>query len=142
MEHWRLQEQVSLLIDGLINDDDSIIVFAHLAECRECRNMMKVMKRVRSHWSEERLLRVPRSVEQRIATSISENRVASERKPLHTTLWFSNVSIPLPAAASILLLIIFSSLLLSPFVAGGQSQTRELPPELNHGVSRFLQQPF
>jgi len=127
MSHNDYQEQVSLYIDGVLGDKASANLFAHLAECEECRSLLKVSIRLREHVAEQELETTPSSLDRRILGSISAVEREKKSSPWYAPVWFARISVPLPAAASIVFLIIVGSLLFSPLLSQPSSREAEIP---------------
>jgi anti-sigma factor RsiW len=125
MNHETHQELISLYIDNTLNDKESAELFAHLAGCNECRDFMKVTMRVHAHIVEEELAEVPLSLDRRVLGSVGKKSAELKPSSWYTPVWFTRVSIPVPAAASILFLIIVGSLLFSPLLASQPVQQTE-----------------
>jgi hypothetical protein len=79
--------------------------------------------RVRDHLFEQELASVPASLDRRLLGVEPSHAKSAKRSAWYVPLWFTRISIPLPAAASIIFLIIFGSLLFSPLLS--QAPTRE-----------------
>lgn len=139
MNHETYQERISLYLDHALNDKESAKLFNHLARCRDCRTFMKLTSRVHVHVTEEKLAEVPASLDQRILASIAAASDRSEQKPWYAPMWFTRISIPLPAAASILFLIIVGSLLFSPILTQEPQHQTEIPPSLMSRIPASLQ---
>src|SRR3990172_9359073 len=116
MNHKDYQEQVNMYVDGLLSDNASANLFAHLADCEECRSLLKVSMRVREHLTEQGLANVPSSLDQRVLGSTLAGGRTTRRSTWYAPVWFTRISVPLPAAASIVFLIIVGSLLFSPLL--------------------------
>jgi anti-sigma factor RsiW len=142
MTHAEHQQRISLYIDNELNDRDSSELFAHLAECGECRTHMKISMRVRSQIANEELAVVPQALDRRILASVVRENVALKRRTWYSPVWFTRVSIPLPAAASIVFLIIVGSLLFYPLLTPEQQRRVEIPAELMSKVPSSLQKAF
>ncbi|MDP2885915.1 MAG: zf-HC2 domain-containing protein [Ignavibacteria bacterium] len=142
MTHTEHQQSISIYIDNALSDKESATLFAHLAGCDECRTFMKISMRVHSHITGEELAEVPSSLDRRVLGSVGRKTAEGKRSGWNTPIWFTRVSIPLPAAASILFLIIVGSLLFSPVLAGDRQQRTDVPAELISKIPSALQRPF
>ena len=142
MTHNEHQQRISLYIDNELNDKESSELFAHLAGCSECRTYMKISMRVRSQIANEELADVPRTLDRRILTSVARENAALKRQTWYSPVWFTRISIPLPAAASIVLLLIVGSLLFYPLLTPEQQQRTEIPSEVIARVPSALQKTF
>jgi anti-sigma factor RsiW len=142
MTHIDYQERISLYIDNALNDKDSAQLFAHLAVCNECRMYLKISMRVRSQIADEELADVSQSLDRRMHEHFARQHAAQLRSSWLQPVWFTRISIPLPAAASIVFLLIVGSLLFSPLLTSEQKQQTEIPPELLSKVPASLQRAF
>ena len=139
MTHEHYQQHASLYIDNALNDKDTAKLFAHLSRCEDCRAFMKLTLGVHAHMAEEELAEVPLSLDRRVLTSVAAELNRSERRAWYAPVWFTRISIPLPAAASILFLIIVGSLLLSPILAQEPQHQTEIPAALMSRIPSSLQ---
>lgn len=139
MNHQNHQERISLYIDNALSDKESAKLFAHLSRCDDCRMFMKLTSRVHSHIAEEKLAEVSPSLDRRVLASVATKSVQSGRRPWYEPVWFTRISIPLPAAASILFLIIVGSLLFSPILAQEPQHPTEIPAPLASKIPSSLQ---
>ena len=142
MTHIDQQQRVSLYIDDTLNDKESSELFAHLAVCGECRSYMKISLRVRTQIANEELEDVPRSLDRRVLASVVRENAALKRQTWYSPVWFTRISIPLPAAASIVFLLIVGSLLFSPLLSAERQQRAEVPAELLSKIPLSLQKAF
>ena len=116
MNHEQFQELVNLYIDGELNDSMSAEMFAHLSACNDCRNLMYSSLRVRSYYQDMELQEVSSSLDRRVLSSVGTTPTKMARRNFLIPFWFTRISIPLPAAASIVFLILFGCFLLSPIL--------------------------
>lgn len=116
MNHDQFQELVNLYIDNGLNDSQSVEMFAHLSACNDCRNLMRSSLQVRSYYQHMELEEVSSSLDHRVLANVSTTPVKSARIIFHIPFWFIRISIPLPAAASIIFLLLVGSFLLSPIL--------------------------
>jgi anti-sigma factor RsiW len=140
MNHEPYQQRISLYVDNALNDKETAKLFAHLSRCAHCRAFMKLTVGVHAHIAEEELAEVPHALDRRVLTSVATASDRSERRPWYAPIWFTRISIPLPAAASILFLIIVGSLLFSPILAQEPQQQTEIPASLISRIPSSLQQ--
>jgi anti-sigma factor RsiW len=139
MNHQNYQERISLYVDNVLNDKDTSKLFAHLSRCAECRAFMKLALGVHAHIAEEELAEASLTLDRRVLASVATASDRSERRPWYAPMWFTRISIPLPAAASILFLIIVGSLLLSPILAQEPQHQTEIPESLMSKIPSSLQ---
>jgi anti-sigma factor RsiW len=139
MTHEHYQQRISLYVDNALNDKDTATLFAHLSRCAKCRGFMKLTVEIHAHVAEEELAEIPFSLDRRVLASVATASDQPERRPWYAPMWFTRISIPLPAAASILFLIIVGSLLLSPILAQEPQHQTEIPPSLMSRIPSSLQ---
>ena len=142
MTHDEYQQRISLYVDNALSDKESSELFAHLADCSVCRMFMKINLRVHSQIVNEELEEVSQALDRRVLSAVAHDNVSPVRQSWYSPVWFTRISIPLPAAASLLFLIIVGSLLVSPLLTQGNQQRSEIPPELLSKVPPSLQKPF
>jgi anti-sigma factor RsiW len=139
MNHERYFEFVNLYVDNELDDKLSAELFAHLGVCERCREFMRMTMRVRSHIASQELAEVPLALDGRVLASMrQEGATIRGKKRWFEPVWFTRISIPLPAAASIIFLVIVGSLLFSPLLLREErppqpvkvEQVMPLPPEL------------
>jgi anti-sigma factor RsiW len=140
MTHEHHQRHISLYVDHTLSDRDSAKLFAHLARCAECRSYLKSATRVHAHIIDEPLEEVPDSLDRRVLDDVAAASALKEHNAWYAPMWFTRISIPLPAAASILFLIIVGSLLFSPILAQPPQQQPEIPSQLASKIPASLQQ--
>lgn len=139
MNHQPYQERISLYVDNALNDKESAKLFAHLSRCDDCRVFMKLALRVHTHIAEEDLADVPLALDRRVLGSVATKSIQVQQAPWYAPVWFTRISIPLPAAASILFLIIVGSLLLSPILSQEPQRQTEIPAPLMSRIPSSLQ---
>ena len=115
MNHDTHLERVSLYIDHALGVKESAELFAHLAGCDECRSFMKTIMHIHSEIRDEGLSDVSSSLDRRVLGERKDGH-SETRRWWYPPVWFTRVSIPVPAAASILFLIIVGSLLAAPLL--------------------------
>jgi anti-sigma factor RsiW len=140
MNHDQHQKRISLYVDHSLSDAEAAKLFAHLSRCKECRTFLTVTLGVHAHIAEERLEEVPQSLDRRVLADVAAAARPTEADAWYAPVWFTRISIPLPAAASILFLIIVGSLLFSPILAQPPQQQTEIPPQLVAKIPASLQQ--
>ena len=126
MNHDQFQEHISLYVDHALSDKESAELFAHLASCAECRSFMNITMRMHNQIMDEGLAEVPLSLDRRVLAIPVKGTAEPKRRRWYAPVWFTRVSIPLPAAASILFLIIVGSLLASPLLVSRPSAQTEI----------------
>ena len=139
MTHEHYQQRISLYVDNALSDKNTATLFAHLSRCDNCRAFMRSALSLHAHIAEEELAEVPLSLDRRVLASVAAASDQSERRPWYAPMWFTRISIPLPAAASILFLIIVGSLLLSPILAQEPQHQTEIPASLMSRIPASLQ---
>ena len=139
MNHQTYQDLISLYIDNALSDKESTKLFAHLSRCDECRVFVKAGLVVRTHMAEEELAEVPPSLDRRVLSSVMTRSDETMQGAWYAPVWFTRISIPLPAAASIVFLIIVGSLLFSPILAQEPQHRTEIPAPLASKIPSSLQ---
>ncbi|MBM3298355.1 MAG: zf-HC2 domain-containing protein [Deltaproteobacteria bacterium] len=128
MNHEHYEQLVSQFIDRELDARSENELFLHLSTCDNCRHLLRASWQLQAD-----ILRgkPKREVEAaRPSPVIPRGRVYP--------LWVTRISIPLPAAASIVFLLVVASLLFSPIILQGETprpevrieQTLPIPPEL------------
>jgi hypothetical protein len=140
MNHERFQELVNLYIDEGLNDAQSMELFAHLSTCDNCRNIMRSSLRVRTFFQKEEMEEVPASLNARVYKSARMKTATPVRRNLFAPLWDTRILIPLPAAASIAILILIGSLLFSPLLFERPKQLRGNEIEMISNMPQEFQQ--
>jgi hypothetical protein len=140
MIHERFQELVNLYIDEGLDDAQSVELFAHLSTCDNCRNIMRSSLRVRTYFQQEELEEVPASLDTRVYKSACIKTTTPVRRNLFAPFWYTRILIPLPAAASIALLILIGSLLFSPLLFEKPKQVRGNEIEMISNMPQEIQQ--
>ena len=98
--------------------------------------------RVHSEIANEELADVPRTLDRRVLASVARKNATLERRTWYSPVWFTRISIPLPAAASIVFLLIVGSLLFYPLLTPEPQQRVNVPAELMSKVPPALQRAF
>jgi anti-sigma factor RsiW len=146
MNHERYFEFINLYVDNRLGDKASAELFAHLGSCERCRELMKATMLIRSHIGSQELAQVPAALDHRILASVRrEAATVREKRKWFEPVWFTRISIPLPAAASIIFLVIVGSLLFSPLLLHEEKPRQEvkveqlmgLPPELQRQLHLY-----
>jgi anti-sigma factor RsiW len=139
MNHERYFDFINLYVDNELADKNSAELFAHLGTCESCRELMKATMVIRSHIANQGLAEVTSALDQRVLASVRRQATTvREKRRWFEPVWFTRISIPLPAAASIIFLVIVGSLLFSPLLMREErppqqiktEQVIPLPPEL------------
>jgi len=100
------QEQISELIDNELEEQQSPALFSHLSTCEECRRFLHTTLRFRAGLQEEALPLAPTRLDQKVlGTTPAVKRYVLDRTARRSILWKRRVSLPLPAAALIMVLL-------------------------------------
>jgi predicted anti-sigma-YlaC factor YlaD len=145
MNHEQFRELVNLYIDGALDDTQSAEIFSHLSTCIDCRNLMRSSLQVRSYYQNMELEETPASLDHRVLANASMKSKKSIRHNILIPLWYTRISLPLPAAASIAILILIGSLLFSPLLFEKPKQLHDneielfskMPPEFQQQMQFF-----
>ena len=101
---------------------------------------MRSSLRVRTYFQKEELEEVPASLNVRVYKSARTKTTTPVRRNLLTPLWYTRILIPLPAAASIAILILIGSLLFSPLLFEKPKQLRSSEIEMISSMPQEIQQ--
>jgi hypothetical protein len=140
MTHEHYQQRISLFVDHSLSDAEAAKLFAHLSRCKECRGFLTVTLGLHAHIAGDHLEEVPQSLDRRVLADVATVARPKQANAWYAPVWFTRISIPLPAAASILFLIIVGSLLFSPILAQPPQHQTEIPPQLVSKIPASLQQ--
>jgi anti-sigma factor RsiW len=140
MTHEHHQQRISLYADNALNDRETAKLFAHLSRCNECRAFLKMTLHLHAHIVDEKLEEVPHSLDRSVLADVAAKAVSAQSNAWYAPVWFTRISIPLPAAASILFLIIVGSLLFSPILAQPPQPETKIPAQLESKIPASLQQ--
>jgi anti-sigma factor RsiW len=145
MTHMHFQELISLHVDNELTDTQSAELFAHLATCDGCRKFMRTTIRIRSHISGQELAEVSQVLDQRVLKNVTHKTIRETKREWLAPFWWTRIIIPLPAAASLALLIIIGSLLVSPILVSQKSpqqrisaeEIAKVPPEIRKQLDMY-----
>ena len=108
------EEQVSALIDHELKDEETEMLFVHLSTCRACRRSLQSVLDLRSDLGEQVSPMAPKELDERMLKVMSiPKRLEADRKPVRGHVWTRRISIPLPIAAAIMMILIAGSVALS-----------------------------
>jgi hypothetical protein len=135
MNHEHYEQLVSQFMDKELDSRSEQELFLHLSTCEACRDFLRASWQLQA----DILQGKPR---REIETESSPAVPARARV---YPLWITRISIPLPAAASIIFLLIIGSLLFSPMILQGEvprpetklGQTLPIPPELQKALQLY-----
>ena len=113
MSNEHVEQSVSAFIDQELSDTESAEMFAHLSTCEACRMFLKRTLKLRSAISAAPSPAAPGAIGANISSAIRPARRSAQSS---YPIWRLNISIPLPAAASIAFLLIVGTLIVSPMV--------------------------
>ncbi|MEK9139243.1 MAG: zf-HC2 domain-containing protein, partial [Bacteroidota bacterium] len=123
------QEQVSQLIDNELGERESPALFGHLSMCAECRGFLHTTFRLRSGLQEHGPLLAPTHLDEKVlGPAIVKKGRVPDRLVTPSILWKRRVSLPIPVAAAVIVLLMLGSIALSSLwfrdsEAGFQTQT-------------------
>jgi anti-sigma factor RsiW len=135
MNHEHYEQLVSQFMDRELDSRSENELFLHLSTCDNCRRLL------RASWQLQTDILQGKPKRQIEATRPSAVRLPAQVYPL----WVTRISIPLPAAASIVFLLIIGSLLFSPMILQGEmprpetkiEQTLPIPPDLQKALQLY-----
>jgi anti-sigma factor RsiW len=108
------EEWISALIDRELKDEETGELFAHLSTCLKCRRSLECVLDLRSDLADEVPLLAPKELDEKVLRGETRPKLyAGDRKPMALLLWKRRISIPLPIAASIMIVLIAGSVALS-----------------------------
>jgi len=100
------QEQVSQLVDNELGERESPALFAHLSTCNECKGFLQSTLRLRAGLYEDATLLAPNQLDEKVlSTAPARKRSESDRPATRRILWKRRVSMPLPAAVLMMVLV-------------------------------------
>jgi anti-sigma factor RsiW len=108
------EEQVSALIDNELNEEEAESLFRHLSTCLSCRRSLRTVLDLRSDLKEQEPPLAPAELDEKVLQrAASEKRYVGDRKPMAMRVWKRRISIPMPVAAAITIVLIAGSVALS-----------------------------
>ncbi len=136
-DHYQMQ--IGQLLDHELSEKESPVLFAHLSVCPECRDFFRVSLQVRAELMNAEPITVPDELDDRMRAAglIPAERPTSRK----TSIWDLRIAFPLPAAASIALLLIIGSLFLAPLLLHDPTPRQEPPPDILQLVPAELRSP-
>ncbi len=145
MTHLHFQELISLHVDNEITDTQSVELFSHLAACDGCRKFLRTTIHVRSHIASQELAEVSQTLDRRVLDIVNRKTTREAKREWLAPFWWTRIIIPLPAAASLALLIIIGSLLVSPILVSQRSpqqrisaeEIAKVPPEIRKQLDMY-----
>ena len=108
------EKQISALIDHELGDEEMGPLFAHLSTCPTCRGSLQSVLDLRSDLGEQPPLIAPKELDEKVLHSEMRPKLfASDRKPISLLVWKRRISMPVPIAAAIMIVLIAGSVALS-----------------------------
>jgi anti-sigma factor RsiW len=108
------EEQVSALIDNELNEEEAELLFRHLSACPSCRRSLRTVLDLRSDLKEQEPPLAPAELDEKVLRrAVVEKRYVGDRKPMAIRMWKRRISIPMPVAAAITIILIVGSVVLS-----------------------------
>jgi anti-sigma factor RsiW len=116
------EEQVSALIDHELKDEEAQELFVHLSTCRMCRRSLQSVLDLRSGLGEEVSPMAPKELHEKVLNVMPiSKRFEADRKPARGHVWTRRISIPLPIAATITIILIAGSIAVTSLVRNTQT---------------------
>jgi anti-sigma factor RsiW len=110
----RYEEQMSALMDSELGDEEAKSLFGHLNSCEGCREAFRSVQALRSDLREQVPPMAPAELDEKILSLIPHTRTyAGDRKAVRIVAWKRRISVPLPVAAVLALLLMVGSAALS-----------------------------
>lgn len=136
-EHYQMQ--IGQVLDHELSEKESPDLFAHLSICLACRDFFRVSLQVGAELMNAETISAPDVLDDRMRAA---GLIPKEQPTLRrTSIWDLRIVFPLPAAASIALLLIIGSLFLAPMLLHDQSPRQELPLDILQLVPAELRTP-
>ena len=133
------QMHIDQLLDHELPEKESPVLFAHLSACSECRDFFRASLQVRAELMNAEPITAPEELDDRMrAAGLIPAEQPLSRK---TSIWDMRIIFPLPAAASIALLLIIGSLFLAPLLMHDPQPQQEFPPDVLQLVPMELRTP-
>lgn len=108
------EEQLSALMDNELGDEQAKSLFGHLNTCEACRGAFRSAQDLRSSLREQVPPMAPAELDQKIMSLIPHTkRYIGDRKAARIVGWRRRVSLPLPVAAIVAILLVLGSAALS-----------------------------
>jgi anti-sigma factor RsiW len=108
------EEQISALIDHELADGESMTLFEHLSTCQACRHSLQSVLDLRSDLGEQSTPIAPKELDEKVLQGEPRSRLyAGDRSPMRLMAWKRRISMPVPVAAAIMVVLIASSVALS-----------------------------
>lgn len=125
-DHYQMQ--IGQLLDHELSEKESPDLFAHLSVCPACRDFFRVSLQVRAELMNAETMSAPDELDNRMrAAGLIPTEQSSSRK---ASIWDWRIVFPLPAAASIALLLIIGSLFIAPALFRDPQPRQEFSPEV------------
>jgi anti-sigma factor RsiW len=108
------EEQLSALMDNELRDEEAKLLFGHLNICDACRDAFRSAQEFRLNLKEQVPPMAPAELDEKIMNLIPHTkRYIGDRKAVRIVVWKRRVSVPLPVAAIMALLLVLGSAALS-----------------------------
>lgn len=126
------QMQIGQLLENELRGEESSPLFAHLGVCSVCRDFFQASLQVGAELKNAEPITAPDELDDRMRAAglIPKGQPTSRR----ISIWDLRIAFPLPAAASIALLLILGSLFLAPALLHETEPQQSLPPDIIHLV--------
>jgi len=116
------EEQISALIDHELKDEETGMLFAHLSTCRTCRNSLQSVLDLRSDLGEQVPPMAPKELDEKVLHSETRPKLYDgDRKPMTLLVWKRRISMPVPIAAAITIVLIAGGVALSSLMSKTQT---------------------
>ena len=108
------EEQISALIDHELKDGEAGRLFAHLSACPRCRHSLQSVLDLRSDFAEQTPPMAPKELDERILKRTRlAHRTSKDRRAMPFRLLTGRISMPVPVAAVLMIILIAGSVALS-----------------------------
>ena len=110
----KYEEQLSALMDNELKDEEAKSLFGHLNSCEACREAFRSAQELRSNLREVVPPMAPAELDEKVMSLIPHTRTyAGDRKAIRIVAWRRRISLPLPVAAVLAILLMVGSAALS-----------------------------
>jgi anti-sigma factor RsiW len=133
-----IQELISAYTDEILPPEHEGAMFAHLASCPDCQAFLRSTLRVRSQLRALPVAMPPEAVDRAITARFSGDAAL---RPRRLSVWSVQVSVPMPAAVAMAVLLIVGTLLATPAPSARpieQTGTGQRLNEITQSVSESM----
>jgi anti-sigma factor RsiW len=123
----QFEEQVSAYIDHELSDDETEMLFKHLAGCASCRRAMTAVLDLRSGLRDRAPLLAPKELDDRVLRMARSAQLRMpDRVAIPAKMWQRRISMRISVAAAVMLTLLFVSFFASALWLGLSGSTDNL----------------